>query len=70
MIYEPQYKLITKEKNVVNIKLKKKEISKIDKTTYIKEGFPFFTIIFIISFILIVIILIVQNKIHSKREDY
>ncbi len=68
--YENEYRLITKEKNIVNIKLKKKEFSEMDKTIYEKEKFPIFTFIFIIMLLSIFIVVVIKNRIKNKREDY
>lgn len=68
--FENEYRLITKEKNIINIELKEKQITKFDKILYIKEKFPFIGIIIIIALIFITSILVIKNRIRLKRNDY
>ena len=68
--YEPEYRLITKEKNIVNVKIREKKVGKMDKTLYVKEKLPILSILFILGFIVISMIVVVKNRINAKRQDY
>ena len=69
-VYEASYKLITKEKNIFNIVLDKKQFNEFNETKLVKEKFPILSIISILCLVIISIILIINNRIYTKRNDY
>jgi len=69
-LYQPYYQILTKEKEIINLKLEKKDFKINDKIFYKKESPPFLLIIFLFFSVIMWIIIYIKNKIYIKNNDF
>lgn len=69
-LFQTEYRLVTKEKNIFNIELKPYKYNEFkDKYVIQREKFPFLWIILIVWLLLSTLVLIIKNKNHNIRNS-
>lgn len=69
-IYQPEYRLITQHKSLINIDLKKRKLENEIELIKKPEHFPLLEILLIIWFLYLLVVTHIKNRLYKLRYDY